>query len=121
MENSGGKKNLHISGTVVRMSDGAIANCDIPFESLTLGGPGDPSQLTGWVAGTNGPLVYQNFGYQIKKLTIYCTADREAVFNSWMTGWENGQSFIQIAYSDGSSEHVEVGSYEIVITTKGGE
>lgn len=121
MENSGGKKNLHISGTVVKMSDGAIANCDIPFESLTLGGPGDPSELTGWKAGTNGPLVYQNFGYQIKKLTIYCTADREEVFNSWMTGWENGQSFIQIAYSDGSSEHVEVGSYEIVITTKGGE
>ena len=111
MENTGADKNLYISGTVTKMGEGAIANCDIPFASLTLGGPGDPSQLTGWMPGVSGPLVYQNSRYQIKKLTIYCTEERGEIFESWMRDWENGRSFIQIAYSDGFNEHPVIGTY----------
>ena len=79
--------NLTLGGGIKRLGTSVFSYTKGQMNKLTIGGPGDPSQLT--FVDTN--VVENNNDKALQHLDIYCTADRQSYFSS-LTFGKSGQS-----------------------------
>ena len=105
-ERRGSIKTFTIAGSVTKMDSRAFAYCDIPIETLYIGGPGDPTQLdiSGWNT-SKAPYFTQNPHYRPKTLYIYCEPERMQEFENAMQNFaDEGKAIFEIAWDVGGDE-----------------